>query len=273
MSSGINTNPANLGEAAATYLTALSNAKREAVSQSVMNFVRWYGVSHKPDSLSPHRLAEYADGQPASPDGAERVKAVREFLNSISKAGIIDKGLSSHLKGKRVKSKTLAKATAKKQNQSTGLELTPEQKAQMEAELAVLKEKRVNILEEIKRAAADKDLKENAPYHAAREEKAKLDGKVSELEMLLKHAVVSVAGAHKKKSSKVELGRSVVVKNLSCGTVSTYKLVIPREVNVRKGCVSPVSPIGRAVMGCSVGDTVEVVAPACVIKYCIEAIE
>lgn len=272
MNSGT-TNPVNLGEAAANYLSALSNAKREAVSQAVMNFVRWYGVNHKPDNIAPHRLAKYAESQPANTDGADKVKAVREFLNSISKAGLSDKGLSSHLKVKRLKSKHLAKASVKKQNQADSLELTPDQKVQMESELSDLKEKRMLVLEDIKRAAADKDLKENAPYHAAREEKAKLDGKVGELEMLLKHSLVGKASGHRKKGTKVELGRSVVVKNLSCGTLSKYKLVIPREVDARNGCISPVSPIGKAVMGCSVGDTIEVVAPSCMIKYCIEAIE
>lgn len=272
MNSGTS-NPANLGEAAARYLATLSNAKREAVSQAVMNFVRWYGVSHKPDNIAPHRLAEYAEGQPANVEGADKVKAIREFLNSISKAGLVDKGLSSHLKVKRLKSKTLARTSAKKQNQAESLELTSEQKAQMESELSVLKEKRMVVLEDIKRAAADKDLKENAPYHAAREEKAKLDGKITELEMLLKHSLVAKSSGHKKKGSKVELGRTVVVKNLACGTLSKYRLVIPREVDAKKGCISPVSPIGKAVMGCSVGETIEVIAPSCILKYCIEAIE
>ena len=142
----------------------------------------------------------------------------------------------------------------------------------MQHETAALKDRRTHVIEDIKRAAADKDLKENAPYHAAREEKAQLDGKIKELETLLKNAVIS-----EQKDCPVgtaaELGRKITLRDLKTGTTVIYTLVTTREVNPKSGRISPASPIGKAILGRSAGEIVEVVAPACINRYTIECIE
>ena len=61
---------------------------------------------------------------------------------------------------------------------------------EIEIELKTLQEKRMVVIEDIKRAAADKDFKENAPYHAAREQKSLLDGKIMELDEMISTAVI-----------------------------------------------------------------------------------
>lgn len=270
MSSNESEKPSNLTDAALAFLASLSAAKRETVTPAVMNFVRWYGGGHDISRLAPPKLGEYGEGQPAGEEGAARLKAVREFLAYAAKNGWVETGLGTHIKAKKAPARL--KTAAVRAPEVERLVLTPEKQSAMQAEVAAIKERRVHVIDDIKRAAADKDLKENAPYHAAREEKAKLDGKVKELELLLKHAVISEQ-AECPAGTAAELGRKVTLRDLKSGATTIYTLVTPREVNPRSGRISPVSPIGKAILGRSAGEIVEVVAPACVIRYSIECIE
>lgn len=260
----------NLGDAAADYLAGLSKSKQETNSSAVRNFVRWYGSTQCIVNLSSYKLEEYSRAQQSAEDGANKIKAVREFMKHAVKKGWINKELPVHLK---IKKTTVKKKPVKvtRPNDIEKLVLTPEKKQEMETELSGLKEKRIIVIDDIKRAAADKDLKENAPYHAAREEKAKLDGKINELTLLLKHAEISHDAAQIN-NNRVVLGCSITVKEVDTGEISEYKLVIPRDVNIKKGCISLVSPIGKALLGKKMGETVEVVAPNRVLRYCIESI-
>ncbi|PPD58873.1 transcription elongation factor GreA [Dehalogenimonas etheniformans] len=263
--------PSNLTDAAVAYLGTLSAAKREAVTPGVMNFVRWYGGGNRIENLSPPKLGEYAEGQPSGGDGAERIKAVREFLSFAAKKGWTELNFGVHLKAKKPPLRLKAAATMKLPEVER-LVLTPEKQAEMHHELSGLKERRFQVIEDIKRAAADKDLKENAPYHAAREEKAKIDGKIKELEILLKNAVIS----EQKEcpvGTTVELGRKVTLRDLKTGVITVYTLVTTREVNPKTGRISPASPIGKAVLGRSSGEIVEVVAPICLTRYAIDCVE
>ncbi|KTB48462.1 transcription elongation factor GreA [Dehalogenimonas alkenigignens] len=263
-----NDRPADLTDAAVAYLGSLSSGKREAVTPAVMNFVRWYGAHQSIDKIAPPKLGEYAESQPSGEDGAAKIKAVREMLAYAARQNWISSEMSGHLKVRKVVARV---RSANSRPAVEKLVLTTEKQAEMTAELTGLKERRVHVIDDIKRAAADKDLKENAPYHAAREEKARLDGKIKELETLLKHAVI---GEQECAAGTVaDLGRKVTLKETASGAQRTYLLVTPREVNPKTGRISPVSPIGKAIMGRSAGEIVEVVAPACTVKYLIECIE
>jgi transcription elongation factor GreA len=263
--------PSNLADAAVAYLGSLSVGKRDSLTPSIMNFVRWYGGGNQIENLSPPKLAEYAEGQPASPDGAERIKAIREFLGFAAKKNWTSFNFGIHLKAKKSASRSKINALVK-MPEVERLVLTPEKQTGMQNELSLLKERRFQVIEDIKRAAADKDLKENAPYHAAREEKAKIDGKIKDLEILLKNAVIS-----EQKDCPVgtaaELGRKITLRDLKTGTRTIYTLVTTREVNPKTGRISTASPIGKAILGRSPGEIVEVVAPACINRYTIECIE
>ena len=118
---------------------------------------------------------------------------------------------------------------------------------------------------EITRAAADKDFRENAPFHAAREKMSYLEGEIQMLENTLRMAKIVESNT----GSKVGLGDTVIIENLDDEERSTYTLVGPREANMREGKVSISSPLGQVLMGASVGDTVDVKAPAGVLSYTI----
>jgi transcription elongation factor GreA len=131
--------------------------------------------------------------------------------------------------------------------------------------LEQLKREQPLLRAEITRAAADKDFRENAPFHAAREKMSYLEGEIQMLENTLRMAKIVESNT----GVKVGLGDTVVIENLDDEERSTYTLVGPREANMREGKVSISSPLGQALMGVSVGDTVDVKAPAGVLGYLI----
>ena len=103
---------------------------------------------------------------------------------------------------------------------------------EIEVELKTLSEKRLAIIEDIKRAAADKDFKENAPYHAAREQKSLIDGKIMELEEMISTAVIIEENHNNTHTAAI--GGTVILQDLTSGKEFRYTLVGPREVNPPK---------------------------------------
>ena len=130
--------------------------------------------------------------------------------------------------------------------------------------LEQLKREQPLVREEITRAAADKDFKENAPFHAAREKMSYLKGEIQRLEDTLRLAKIVESNTD---NSKIGLGDTIIIEDLDDEQRSTYTLVGPREANMREGKVSISSPLGQALMGANVGDTVDVKAPAGVVSY------
>jgi transcription elongation factor GreA len=128
-----------------------------------------------------------------------------------------------------------------------------------------LRNEQPRIREEIRIAAADKDLRENAPFHAAREKMSYLEGEIRLLENTLRRAKI----VESNKGDKIGLGDTVTIENLDDEERSTYTLVGPREANMREGKVSISSPLGQVLMGANVGDTVDVKAPSGVLSYSI----
>ena len=126
-------------------------------------------------------------------------------------------------------------------------------------ELKTLQEKRLVVIEDVKRAAADKDFKENAPYHAAREQKSMLDGKIMELDEMITTAVIIEENVS---TDIAGIGTTVILLDLDSTRECRYSLVGPRELNPAKGKISTVSPVGKAVLGKSVGAKIEVTVPS-----------
>ena len=126
--------------------------------------------------------------------------------------------------------------------------------------------KRGEIAERLKEAKADGDLSENAMYDAARDEQSFVEGRISEIEHILKHAAV----ISNKSSSTVSLGSKVHVE-LEDGEVE-YVIVGSTEANPDKGFISDQSPIGKALLGKKKGDEVEVEVPSGTMTYRIKNI-
>ncbi|MBI4181093.1 MAG: transcription elongation factor GreA [Chloroflexi bacterium] len=149
--------------------------------------------------------------------------------------------------------------------------LTQQGYTELEAELTILQVKRIEAIAEIRKAAADKDFRENAPLHAAREQRGHLEGRIMELEATLKLAVV--IEEKQEATVKIGIGDSVTLGDLESGEELHYMLVSPKEVNPARGKISSISPIGQAIIGKEEGAIVMVVAPAGKLRYQIKKIE
>ena len=125
--------------------------------------------------------------------------------------------------------------------------------------------KREEIAERLKEAKADGDLSENAMYDAARDEQSFVEGRISEIEHILKHATVI---SNKGKGGSVALGSKVQVE-LEEGQ-QEYVIVGSTEANPDKGFISDQSPIGKALMGKKPGDEVAIEVPSGTIVYKIK---
>ena len=144
--------------------------------------------------------------------------------------------------------------------------MTAEGKAQLEAELDSLKtEGRIDIAEKLKVARSYGDLSENSEYDEAKSEQAKIEARINELE----HA--EIIGATEKGS--VSMGSKVTVLRKSDDVRATYEIVGFSQSNPAEGKISDESPVGRALMGAKIGETVTVEAPIGNIDYLIEEID
>jgi transcription elongation factor GreA len=143
----------------------------------------------------------------------------------------------------------------------------------LRAELNELKsERRPRIIQAIADAREHGDLRENAEYHAAREQQSFCEGRIKEIEGKLADAEVIDVSAIPP-TGRVIFGTTVTLLNLETDTSVVYQIVGEDEADVRAGRISVGSPIARAIMGKEVGDEIVVKAPAGDIEYEIEAVE
>ena len=146
--------------------------------------------------------------------------------------------------------------------------LSPEGQERLQGELDGLLAQRPEVIKRIATAREHGDLKENAEYHAAREEQGFLEGRIKSIEAKLKVAVIvapTVRGA------TVELGSHVRIEE--DGEETVLHVVGSAEANSREGRISSVSPVGAALMGRRVGDEVAIITPGGEIRYRVLGIE
>ncbi len=128
-------------------------------------------------------------------------------------------------------------------------------------ELARLKsEERPRIIEAIAEARAHGDLKENAEYHAAKEEQSFIEGRIAELEDVLSRAQI-IDPSKVDAGSRVVFGAHVELLNVDTDESLNYQIVGELEADIKLGLISVTSPVARALIGSEEGDIVAVEAP------------
>lgn len=148
------------------------------------------------------------------------------------------------------------------------ISITKEGLDSLKVELTDLKEnKRPKVVDRLSNARLQGDLSENSDYHNAKDELEFLDGRISELEDVLVHAVI----VKHTKSSGISLGTKVTLK--FNGNTHVYEIVGEWEADPMKKKVSHSSPLGQALIGKKIGDKVEVEAPVGKISYEIVSLE
>lgn len=139
--------------------------------------------------------------------------------------------------------------------------ITSRRLTDLEKELNYLKTTREReVAAMIAEARSYGDLSENSEYDAAKNEQAKLYGRIAEIEDILSHAVV--IEDENEANGRVGLGCTVLVRNLSIGAEVEYKITGSQEANPMEHKLSDDSPFGRAIVGKTFGDKFTVNAPA-----------
>ena len=151
--------------------------------------------------------------------------------------------------------------------------MTVEGEAALRAELEHLKKvERPRITQAIAEARAHGDLKENAEYHAAREQQGFAEGRIQDIEGKLSNVrVIDITKIPP--GDKVIFGATVKIVNIANDTSLTYKIVGDDEADVSIGKISVNSPIARALVGKEVGDVVKVSTPKGEVEYEIDTVK
>lgn len=151
--------------------------------------------------------------------------------------------------------------------------MTKAGEASLREELQRLKQvERPRIVAAIAEAREHGDLKENAEYHAAREQQGFCEGRIKDIEAKLSHAQV-IDVKQIENTGKVIFGVSVTLINIETQQVMTYQIVGEDEADVKKGKISVTSPIARGLIGKEEGDEVVVTTPGGVVQYEIDTVE
>ncbi|MCQ2431491.1 MAG: transcription elongation factor GreA [Clostridia bacterium] len=150
------------------------------------------------------------------------------------------------------------------------LTVTEEGLKKLQAELDYLiNVKRPEVTKNIGIARGFGDLSENSEYDEAKNEQAKVEAQIAELEQTLEHVkVVSNVGA-----DVVNIGTKVRIKNLDMDKELVYTLVGSNEANALEGKISDQSPVGKAIIGAKVGDILTITIPSGALRIQILSIE
>jgi transcription elongation factor GreA len=142
----------------------------------------------------------------------------------------------------------------------------------LRAELEELKSvKRPAVINAISEARAHGDLKENAEYHAAREQQGFIEGRIKQLEAELSHAqVIDISQLNA--GSKVVFGATVELANVDTDEERKYQIVGDLEADIKLGLIAISSPVARALIGKNEGDSVVIEAPGGTHEYEIVAV-
>lgn len=151
-----------------------------------------------------------------------------------------------------------------------GIPVTAEGKRKMQGELDQLTARIPVIAKQIEEAREKGDLRENAEYHAAREDMSMTNARIAELKSTLANA--QVVDESQIDTSKVAFGAKVELQDLKDKSVETWTLVGEGEDDPLENRILTSSPMGKALLGRKVGDTVEVQAPVGVLKFKVKKI-
>ena len=261
----------SFSEALSQFVAIKKNGKKAIEGhQEIGRFIAWFGRERMVRDLTPAQVADYAHHIGlGGTDSVQRLSPVKLFLGFLKEEGWVETSLAAHLRVPR------GRRAAGSQRAGGSLQARPmlskEGFKQLETQLASLKMERGSVLEDIKRAMADKDFRENAPLEAAKERQGIIESRVRELESSLANAQI-LSDEASKEQKRIGMGARVTLKELSSGRHMQYTLVDMREANVASGKISTQSPVGQALLERTVGEEISVTVPKGTVRYMVEKI-
>ena len=255
-----------IGILAIHFVTDTSGEGRESSRQHIYKLARWLGWERPITGVTTAEVSRYTEQLSSSTDYVMAVDSIRAFFSYIKKEGYLKTNILVRLQTRKNQLKLSASSG---RNPPRAISLTWQGYCDLEEKLNSLKSRRLKVIDEIRKAAADKDFRENAPLQAAREERGHLEGRIVELEETLKLA--KIIEDKKDKRYKTGIGDSVILQDLSSGEDVCYTIVSSREVDLSRGKISNVSPLGKAIVGRTEGETIEIETPTGILHYKIKS--
>lgn len=266
-----------VADAVRQYLATLAAEERATQQADLIRFTQWINDSRfRVTDLTPLQIENYQAALEATgADTNKRLAAVKGFLGWVDDKGYAPQRLAKYVKLKRVPAarRAGATATAGATRQREVIHLTREGYERLKAELEHhLTVTRKEVAQALLEARADRDIRENAPYDAAKNHQAQVEARIRELQAIMAAAEI-IDEASAATADRVTIGTTVIVRDMTHDDEMRYTLVSSNEANPRLGRISTSSPVGRALLDKQEGDEVEVTVPAGTMRYRIERIE
>lgn len=252
-----------------SYLSTRDASEREEVARELSRFTRWIGSDVPVGDLTPTQVARYQEHLPeSSSDINRRLELVKTFLAYLKGQKLTRTNLGVHIRIRRPSSRSGPDRDA--QAVGEAVRITEEGHARLSQELEHLEGTvRPRVTEDLQRAYADKDFRENAPYDAAKQHLSEVQSRINDIRRTLSAASIYFSQS----TDVVDLGTIVTLHSLDEDEQVTYTVVGPGEVSPREGKISAQSPVGSALVNRRVGEVVEVQTPAGTHTYRIDKIE
>ena len=246
-------------------------------SQELRKFLRWSG-DREVGRFTPHDMEQYARevGQSGADSAQKRLLPIKAFVDYWKDQGWTDKKLATHLRPPRSKTRTASRAAvarpAARPVEDETTYLSQEGYDRLVQQLEELKEDRVVVTQEIRRAMADKDFRENAPLDAAKERQGRIETQISQLESAIARAEILPGSTNSVEVTRSAVGTRIKVKDKDSGDVIDYTLVDAREADTGLGRISIQSPVGQALLDLGAGEEVSVPTPKGTLTYVVESV-
>ncbi len=257
-----------MGDALNEYLLTLKPEQRRTHEPYVRKYVEYAGESQVIADLRGSRVESYSEAQIRSsdPNAPERVAALKAWFQFLKKKDYAIANYGINIRARRPIGKSVA--TSGPRSADTPIEMTADGLHILQKEMAELEVQKVELIKAIDIARQDGDLRENAPYHAAREALAFASQRHRQIETSLKRAVV----VERTGDDRSAVGSTVTVTNLDLEKSFDYQLVSAREANAIECKISVESPVGKQLLGRRAGEEVAVTTPRGAVRFRIEAV-
>ena len=267
---GLPDKPKTLSRAFALYTSELPESERLGAQAEISKLIRWLGYERVLDSISPQDIGAFSSDQyggTVSKSSADQLVLLKGFLKFLKDRDLVSYKLAGHLRYRRARDMSEGATDVIRED---GIYLTPEGHKHLSAELQSLKVLYGDLVEDIRKAAADGDVRENSPLEAARERQAMTDARIKEIETTLSLAIVT---ENVPNAARVSVGSKVTLRSMDTDDQIVYQVVEQDEIDPLSGKISTKSPVGAAIFKRRKGMEVVVVSPRGKRKYRIDSID
>jgi transcription elongation factor GreA len=252
------------------YLRSLKPETRRNHESHVRRYVEFMGDNFEVGQLTGSRVESYAEAQirPTDPNAQDRVAALKAWFQFLKKKEYVRENYGIHIRVRKAPGRAAGRSAGQRKEEEP-IEMTAEGIETLKAELREIESQTPGMEDAIAHAREDGDLRENAPYHAAREALAFKNQRKQQIESALKRAVVADRSG---KGDRSAVGSTVTVTRMDKDETIIFKLVGAREANAGERKISVESPVGKQLLGRRPGDEVEITVPSGVIHYRVDAV-